>query len=235
LAIKNVGHNVVDAIVKERENAGIYQSIFDFVSRLNPRDLNKKSLESLIKAGCFDKLEERGKLLSNVERLLEQSRTNNKNFNNGQRDLFEGGNVKLNSYLALTETVPVSKMEKLKWEKELLGLYVTAHPLDDFKGIFAKKIWPISKISSDLSQRIIRTGGIISKVKKIITKSGRPMLFLSLEDLTDKIEVIAFPGVLEKNPACFQENKIVLISGRVDSREGIPKIVCEEIEEIIEA
>ncbi len=235
LHIKNVGHNVVEAIMRERKERGHFQSIFDFVSRMESRDLNRKSLESLIKTGSFDKLQERNKLLFNLEKLLEWNRDNQRMKIQGQKTLFkESDNLKINSNFALTEAKPASKTEKLNWEKELLGLYVTSHPLEDFKGILAKKVWPIAKISTDLSQRIIKIGGVISHIKKIVTRSGRPMLFLNLEDLTDKIEVVAFPGIVEKNPTLFQENKIVLISGRVDNREGIPKIICEEIEEIIE-
>jgi len=235
LAIKNVGQNVVEAIVNERKENENFKSIQDFISRINSKDLNKKSLESLIKAGCFDKLEERNRLLLNVEKLLECNRDNQRIKNQGQKTLFgNGNNSKINSSFVLPETKPADKIEKLNWEKELLGLYVTSHPLEDFKGVFAKKVWPISKISADLSQRIIRIGGVISNIKKVITRSGRPMLFLNLEDLTDKIEVIAFPGVVERYSTIFQKNKIVFLSGRVDNREGTPKIICEEIEEIID-
>lgn len=234
-AIKNVGHNVVSVIVEERKEKGPFKSIFDFISRIDSKNLHKKSLESLIKAGCFDKLEERNKILCNLEKLLEWSRNNQKTKMQGQKALFgEKNGFNINSHFTLDDTKPATKTEKLNWEKELLGLYITSHPLEDFKGVFSKKVWPISKISADLSQRVIKIGGIISRVKKIITRTGRPMLFLSLEDLTDKIEVVAFPGIVEKNPTIFQENKIVLISGRVDNREGTPKIICEEIEEIIE-
>jgi len=233
-AIKNVGHNVVEAIVRERRAGSPFNSIFEFVSRINSRDLNKKSLESLIKAGCLDKLAERNKLLVNLEKLLEWSRNNQRARIQGQKSLFgEGETLKLNSNLIPSETQPATRTEKLNWEKELLGLYVTSHPLEDFKEIFKKGVWPISKISGDLAQRKIKVGGVISNIKKVITRVGRPMLFLNLEDLTDKIEVIAFPSVVEENPTIFQVNKIVFISGRVDNREGTPKIICEEIEEIV--
>jgi len=235
LNIKNVGHNVVQAIMTERKERGPFQSISDFVGRLESKDLNKKSLESLMKAGCFDKWEERNKLLLNSERLLEWNRDSQRMKMQRQKSLFsEGSGSESDSHFHLDDTKPATKTEKLNWEKELLGLYVTAHPLEDFKGFFQKKVWPISKISGDLSQRIIKIGGVVSGIKKIITRTGRPMLFLHLEDLTDKIEVVAFPGVVERNPTVFQENKIVLISGRVDNKQGVPKIICEEIEEIIE-
>jgi len=229
--IKNVGSNMVRVIVREREIGGNYASISDFVTRVNSKDLNKKSLESLIKAGVFDKLSERNQLLFNLERLLEWSREFQKVKQNFQRGLFDG--IKFNQEIALKNCQPVSKTEKILWEKELLGLFVTSHPLEEFQKIFEKKVLSIEKITEALTNRRVKIGGIISSIKRVITRVGKPMLFLNLEDLTDKIEVIVFPGIIERNPAVFQENKIVLISGRVDNRDGTPKIIAEEIEEII--
>jgi len=123
--------------------------------------------------------------------------------------------------------------EKLNWEKELLGLYISAHPLESFKTVLEKKALPLANIDERIVGKRVRIGGIISTVKRIITKTGKPMLFLNLEDITDKIEVVVFPGIIERNPTAFQENKIVFIKGRVDNRDNTPKIICEEIEEII--
>ena len=237
LAIKNVGHNVVEAIVQERKTSGPYLSIDDFVTRVSSKDLNKKSMESLIKAGAFDKLAERNQLLFNLESLLEWSRETQRTKANGQRGLFDAlpsDHLARKSDIKLASTNPASKTEKLSWEKELLGLYVTSHPLQDFQKVLEKKSLAISKVSSALINRQVKIGGIILKIKKIITRTGRPMLFLNLEDLTDKIEVVVFPGVIERNPTAFQENKIVLVSGRVDNRDGVPKLICEDIEEILQ-
>jgi len=231
-AIKNVGRNVVEDIVKERKDNGQYQSIADFVSRINSKVLNKKSMESLIKAGAFDKLAERNQLLFNLEKLLEHARDTQKNKTNGQKGLFEG--IKSNNNFSFSATTLASKSEKLTWEKELLGLFITSHPLEGFGKVFEKKTIPIAKIFDVPVSQKVKVGGLIVAIKKVITKVGKPMLFMKLEDLTDKIEVIAFPGVIEKNPAVFQENKIVFIWGRVDNRDGVQKIICEEIEEITE-
>lgn len=232
LAIKNVGDNIAGVIVKERKAGGPYRSITDFLNRINSRDLNKKSLESLIKAGVFDRLAERNQLLFNLEKLLEMNRETQRTKANGQKGLFDG--FSSNNEFRLTATNPASKAEKLKWEKELLGLFVSSHPLEDFQKILEKKSLAISKVKAEIfSNRIIKIGGIISKIKKVITRAGKPMLFMSLEDLTDKIEVIVFPTVIQRNPAPFQENKIVLVSGRVDTRDGVPKLICQDIEEIV--
>ena len=232
LGIKNVGQNVVEEILKERKENGPYASIDDFISRVNSKVLNKKSMESLIKAGAFDNLAERNQLLHNLEKLLERARASQKNKAHGQKSLFDG--MKLSSVGALSPAPPCSEAEKLKWEKELLGLYVSGHPLKKHQKIMAKKSLPIAQVTQNLEGKLVRVGGIISKIKKIITKKGSPMLFVNLEDQTDKIELVVFPGVIENYPTLFQENKVVLVSGRVDLRDNVPKIICNTIEEIVE-
>ncbi len=231
-AIKNVGLNIVEVIVEERKAHGPYASIQDFITRIDSKNLNKKSLESLIKAGVFDKMAERNQLLSSLENLLEHSRENQKTKTNGQNGLFDG--MQLNNHVRLLSATPASEKEKLTWEKELLGLFVSSHPLKGFQHIFENKVVAISTISNPRSRQKVRVGGIIAGIKKIMTRTGRPMLFVNLEDLSDRIEVVVFPGIIERNPAVFQENKIVMVSGRMDSRDGVPKLICEEIEEIIE-
>ncbi|MDP3731256.1 MAG: DNA polymerase III subunit alpha, partial [bacterium] len=237
LAIKNVGHNVVEAILMERKERGPYASISDFVSRVSSKDLNKKSLESMIKAGVFDKLGERNQLLQNMEKLLEQARISQKNKINGQKGLFDSaaaGQVSTTWKIKLTAAIPSPESEKLKWEKELLGLYVSGHPLLKYQKLLEKNCLPIVQVSQDLAGRVVRIGGVISSIKKIITKKGQPMLFVNLEDEASRIELVVFPSILENYPAAFQENKIVFVSGKVDMRDNIPKIICNTIEEIVE-
>lgn len=229
-AVKNVGENIIDIITNERKN-GKYKSITDFLQRVQSRDLNKKSMESLIKAGAFDEFEERNKLLHNLERLLEWARESQKNKLNGQKGLFDQSATFSNN-INLETTIEASNFEKLKWEKELLGLYVTSHPLDDYKEIF-KDTTPLSNLKSCFMNQRVRVGGVISSVKKIITKTGRPMLFVKLEDLNEKAEVVVFPSVLEKNSSIFEENKILFVSGKVDHRDNSPKIIADQAEEII--
>lgn len=231
-AIKNVGEGIVNTIVDERKERGPFQSINDFILRINSKGLNKKSLESLIKAGAFDKFEERNQLLFNLERLLSYSRENQIMKSNGQIGLFNG--IQTSTKIRLEATEVATKSEKLSWEKELLGLFVSSHPLEDYKNILEKKTTKISQLATFPTRRTIRIGGIISKIKKIITKTGRPMLFMSLEDLSDKIEVVVFPSIIEQKPTLFKENKIVFVSGKISNRSATPKLICEDIEEIIE-
>ncbi|MDD5221392.1 MAG: DNA polymerase III subunit alpha, partial [Candidatus Pacebacteria bacterium] len=222
-----------------------YVSMLDFTTRRSCKDLNKKSMEALIKTGAFDSLEERSKLLNNLEQLLVCARENKKNKANGQTDLFGGMKAAPSVYMKPTECA--KEKEKLLWEKELLGVYVSGHPLKDYEKIFSKKAVPIFKIyqqsngAADPHQRRIAPGakltigGMINKIKRVITKNGKPMLFVEVEDLTEKIEAIVFPSTIDKNPAAFQENKIVFMAGRVDFKDGSPKFITEEIQELIES
>ncbi|HEY4509405.1 MAG TPA: DNA polymerase III subunit alpha, partial [Candidatus Paceibacterota bacterium] len=247
LAIKNVGEGIVASIISERKAAGSYTSIQDFVSRVATKDLNKKSMESLIKAGVFDQFGERNQLLKNMERLLSIARENQRVKATGQKGLFEALPQDSPTALILESSDPAKESELLTWEKELLGLYVTSHPLKGLKHILENRALAIRSLEEAM-QEIQNTrfkfqfsrqkerlciGGIISSVKKIITKAGKPMLFMSLEDLTDKIEVVVFPSVIEKYPVALQVNKIVFITGRLDSRDGEKKFLAEEVEEII--
>ncbi|MCD6177818.1 DNA polymerase III subunit alpha [bacterium] len=233
LAIKNVGQNVVESIIREREERGPFRSISDFVSRIDGDVLNKKSLESLIKAGVLDSLGERNRLLASVEKILITNREIRRLEKNGQKNLF-GRSFHSACNFKLEDAKPISLQEKLIWEKELLGLYVSAHPLENFKNILKNKVLPIKEISERLWGQRIKIGGIISGIKKIITRNGKPMLFVKVEDLEDKIEVVVFPNIIEQNPTAFQENKIVMITGRVDQKDQVPKIICDSIEEIME-
>jgi DNA polymerase III subunit alpha len=231
LAIKNVGENVVDAIVKEKKERGPFKSIGDFTERMDSSVLNKKSLESLIRAGVFDSFEERNRLLQNTERILEAIREKSKTKKNGQKGLFDKGSF--NVHLTLAAAEPISNLKKLGWEKELLGLYISSHPLEDYREVFKKNALPLAKIEDSLVNRRVRVGGIVSGVKKILTKNGKSMLFMQLEDLTGRREVVVFPSIMSKNPAIFEENKVVFVSARVDNRQGEVKLIAENIEEIV--
>jgi len=110
--------------------------------------------------------------------------------------------------------------------------YISDHPLKDFEEIF-KKLTPIKNISKEMKNKTIITGGIISVIKKIVTKKGEPMLFATIEDLTGKIEIIVFPSVLQKKQNLWQENKIIAIKGKVNDRDNVLKIICDDVKEIV--
>ncbi|MEK7510108.1 MAG: DNA polymerase III subunit alpha [Patescibacteria group bacterium] len=249
LAIKNVGEGIVATIIQERKERGAYQSMQDFISRIASKDLNKKSMESLIKGGVFDRFGERNQFLTNMDRLLTIARENQRVRQNGQKGLFDLlGTQQSSPSIIFNPAPPAKEQEMLIWEKELLGLYVSSHPLKGIKNILESRAYAIrnleelvmnreqatSKFHFTKQRERVRIGGIISSIKKIITKTGKPMLFIGLEDLTDRIEVVVFPSVLGENPTAFQENKIVFVTGRLDSRNGERKFIAEEVEEITE-
>lgn len=233
--VKNVGVNVVRAIIEERIKKGLFTNIEDFVKRIQHKDLNKKSLESLIRCGALDPLGERGNLLANVDQLLDYSRETQKGALAGQISLFDGlaSTVALPP-LRLKEAAAIGRAEKLMWEKELLGLFISDHPLRDYQKQlnFESGMTKIKDLGGNGKNSQIKIGGIVTKIQKILTKTGKPMIFSWLEDLTAKIEVVVFPDILEKNPEAFQENSVLIISGKLNDKDGIPKLLCETVRPI---
>jgi len=232
--VKNVGANIVQAIIEAREKGRKFSSIGDFIERVKHRDLNKKSLESLIKCGALDGLGERNQLLVNIDTLLEYNRESNKQNSSNQSSLFSlSPQVQVTS-LRLKDAGPATKKERLNWEKELLGLYVTEHPLQEYaEKLKQNRALPLQNLTLDLRNQMVSIGGIVSSIQRINTKNGEPMLFVKMEDLTAQTEVLVFPKVLAKNPSIWQNEKVLLIRGRLSDKDGSPKVLCEEAVEIV--
>jgi len=227
-AVKNVGHNIVSAIVSERKKNGPYQSIADFIERVESKDLNKKSLESLTKCGALDNFGERNQLLAGMDQMLALARETQKAKQNGQISLFSGQESAIPS-LVLPQVTPASKRDYLSWERELLGLYISEHPLQRYKDKLDKITISCQNLPKIRHRRRIKVGGVVSKIKKINTRSGQPMLFVEIEDMTGRIETIVFPTILEQTAPAWQEEKIVLISGRISDRDNDLKILCDNV------
>src|SRR3990167_6485295 len=235
LTVKNLGEGVADAIIAERNKKGAFKDIDDFVTRVQNKDLNKKSFESLIKCGALDAFGERNQLLTNLESLLSYSHEKQKNASRGQTSLFGDSTDVSLPPLRLMAAEPAKVWDKLMWEKELLGLFVSAHPLNEFQpALRLEGALPIKNISSTPAGTA-RIGGVITKIQKIMTKTGRPMLFSLLEDLTSKIEVVVFPNVLERNPDIWKENSIVVATGKINDRDGSLKLLCDDVKTIAAA
>ena len=231
-AIKNVGHNIVRTIVSERKNLGQFKSITDFVERVQSRDLNKKSMESLIKCGAFDNFGERNQLLASLEQILNLAREIQKAKQSNQISLFENQpSVGVSSFI-LQEVAAAAKKERLTWEKELLGLYVSEHPLEDYQEKINHETTPLKNLSKELNGQQIIIGGIINKIQRINTRAGRPMLFVGIEDLTGSIEVLVFPSVLEQTSTTWQEDRIVMVRGRLSDRGGKLNLLCDSVKVI---
>jgi len=229
-AIKNVGKNLVEAIISEREKNGKFSSIEDFLQRIDHKDLNKKSLEALIKAGVFTGMEDRRVLLDNLDYLLDYLKNSKKSEKVSQPALFSLDFSK--PKFELKRKREASLEEKLAWEKEFLGVFVSGHPLD----LIDSKILPRYKIAdlyplSDLSYPV-EILGLVSEIKKVVTKNGSQMLFVKVEDQTGSVEVIVFPDILEKTFLLWQKNKILLIRGELTKKESEPKIICQSVEPV---
>lgn len=231
-AVKNVGSNVVDAIVKERKQNGPFKTITEIIERVKDKDLNKKSLESLIKCGAFDAIGERGLLLGNLEGLLNYAREIQHPKASGQTSLFASAGVDLLPPLKLQSAPAAGKKEKLDWEKELLGLYVSEHPAREYEKVISQRAFLPSRLTPEMVGKPVKVGGVISHIHKIITKAGKPMLFVGLEDAKSKLEILVFPKMLERTPTFWQEGKVIIASGRLDDKEGNFKLLCEETQEL---
>jgi len=227
-AIKNVGSNVVRAIILERGQHGRFVSLSDFLERVPYQDLNKKSLEALIKSGAMDSLGERAQMLENMETLLAHHRDSTKGANGSQSSLFGDSGQKIASTLTLNEFPPATQEEKLRWEKELLGLFVSGHPLEKFRQLLEKQKLNIKMAKTFNEGTPVIIGGIIDEFKKVLTKQNQPMLFLKIADLSDSIEAVVFPRLLSNNGSVFGLDNCVVIKGKVSIRNGNPSIICEE-------
>ena len=238
LAIKNVGVNIVEAMIEERQRGGPFQDLNDFLCRVRHKDLNKKSLESLIKVGVFDSLNiQRLDLLANLESILSFCQNIKKAQNSSQAGLF-GTNYHSPEFLR--QSAPSSRnsvlKERLAWERELLGLYISGHPLNQYhEKLNSYRVKPIKGILASEKQsngNDYRIGGVILKVKRIVSRVGQPILFVTIEDLTGVLEVIVFSDTLAKNPTVWRENNIVIISGRLSWRNNEPKFICQQAIEL---
>ena len=234
-AIKNVGINVAHEIVEERKRNGKYKDIGDLINRVETKDLNKKSLESLFKVGALDELGERNHLLSSSENILTFSKNLHRAKDSNQTSLFGGMELEAPS-ITLVEADPATKKQKLQWEKELLGLYVSDHPASDYQEYLEKMAIPIKDLINDMVNNKVRLGGVISKVQKIFLKNqNKAMLFVTIEDLSGRIELLVFPKTLERLEGLFGEDKVILTEGKLSDKDGNFKLIVDDAKEITQS
>lgn len=230
--IKNLGKDIAEAVVTERKNKGRFKSFSDFLERIVHKNLNHKSLEALIKAGAFDSLKiDRGILLSNIEKALSYNREQLKN--SQQESLF--GDLIDDSSLPsfrLDEAPLASKNDKLSWEKELLGLYISGHPLENFKELFKdeKNSIGYNKKLPDGATTVI--GGVIENIRKIIAKNGKEMAFVRMADFNDKIEVVFFGDVFDKFRDTLEPESCIACRGRISYRQGEANLLAEQVKKL---
>lgn len=245
--IKNFGEAISEAIIAERKKAGPFSDMQDFLSRLTHKNLNKKSLEALIMVGAFDKFGTRGKLLGhvdgtnkNVESMLAFNRELVSAKESAQDSLFGSGSNSV-SNLILAEVPDAPTAQKLIWEKELLGVYVSGHPLNDYLEEMKKRTAVTDiKLAVEEKQEIavvrmkgaLVTAGMITSVRELITKKGDKMAFLVLADLKDTIEMVAFPDIYNEQKDLFQVGKCLAIKGKLSIRNDEPSIIIDRAKDL---
>jgi DNA polymerase-3 subunit alpha len=225
-AIKNVGKNVAAKIVEERKKAGKFSTLTDFLQRVTDKDVNKKSLEALTKVGAMEELGERNLFLSNIESVLLFSKNIQRSKNSSQNSLF-GEAILSAPTLPLLPAPEAKKNQKLSWEKELLGLYVSDHPVSEYQDYLNKIAISMDQITKEHVGRKVTLGGVITKIQKIFLKSQKTMVFATLEDMKGRVELLIFPKILESLGDLFQEEKIIVASGTISDKDGVFKLLVD--------
>ena len=231
--IKNLGADVAETIFAERKKTGPFLTLINFLERIGHKNLNKKSLEALTKAGALDSLhEDRGRILANLDLILEFHR-DRLHASTSQTSLFEAMADRATvPQLKLTAAPPARLEEKLAWEKELLGLYISGHPLDKFRAKFTADN-AIKKIKTERNGATVAAAGVIEEVKPVLTKRGERMAFIRLADFSDKIEGVIFARVYDQFKNLIVADKCIALRGRLSMRNNEPSIIVEGLKELV--
>ncbi len=220
-AIKNVGSGAIEAILKAREDGGRFSSVEDFAVRVNAAEMNRKVWESLAKVGAFDNLTERGTLLHNLDTVIDYAAKAQKNALSGQIDIF--GSLGVEDALPGLRLDPpataLTNREQLAWEKELMGLYLSSHPLDNYEAYLAGETTPLAELSLDQEGQTVTVGGIITTVRRIITRNQSAMCFAGLEDKAGQVELIVFPKIFESTSDIWQTDQVIKVKGKVSTKD----------------
>lgn len=231
-AVKNVGSTAIESILAARKKGGAFHSFSDFTERVDPRVCNRKVLESLIKCGAFDEFgSRRSQLMAILDRALEVSSRAQKDRQRGQLSFF--GNLAeaqaSQEGFQIPDIPEWPESQLLAFERELLGFYVTTHPLSKYeKTLKAYATASTDTLGEFRDQEEVTLGGVIDGMKEIITKKGDRMAFLTLQDLSGSCEVVVFPDLYKAHPALLRKDATIFIRGRVNSRDDIPKVIAEE-------
>ena len=240
-AIKSIGKSVIDTIVEERELNGKYTSLKNFIERLSGKEVNKRTVENFIKAGAFDSLDgNRRQLMTVYSRIIDSVNEEKKKSITGQMSLFDlvSDEDKADYEIRMPDLEEYSKEEKLAFEKEVLGVYVSGHPLEQYEDKWRKNVKSFTKdfitdeegntIAKDNTVTIV--GGMIDTITLKTTRNGKTMAFITLEDLYGVIEILIFPNVLERYRYMLKENEKIFVKGKVsigDDEQG--KLICDQI------
>lgn len=220
-AIKNVGVGAVEEILTARSE-GKFKSLEDFFTRVNSRSVNRKTIESLIKTGAFDSFNSRSMLLNNIDALISFSQKKQKEKESGQTDLFGDAVEEVSQTTEIVlgpEDTVYTQQDYLQWERELMGLYLSDHPLSAYEGILKEKTHPVTQVTKTQDGKKAQVGGIINSVRVIQTKKGDNMAFVGIADSFGEIELLVFPSVYEQTAWLWIQDKVVLVDGTVNAKD----------------
>ena len=245
-AIKNLGEAVASAIVEERNLNGEYKDLEDFLNRVPNAVVNKKTLENLIKSGGLDCFGQRSKLFKILPEILDYNQRKQSEKNTKQVSLF--GTLEKNDNSITSEKIfkdldkkdeSITELEILGWEKELLGVYMTDHPLNKLRSKGSSDVTEVSLLNNQMIGQKVKVFGMVSKIRKILTKNGDQMMFVSLSDSKKELDAVIFPKTLvnisKKNSCQLCENQVVVIEGKVDMRNDNLQLICDNYYEVKEA
>ena len=239
-AVKGVGVGAVEEIIRAREADGSFKSVEDFAKRVSTSKFNRKAWESLIKTGAFDSFGDRSDLLFNLDTIVAFAQKTQKEAASGQTDLFgmlgdESADVQPTMQLQPAPAKHTNK-ERLMWERELMGLYISAHPLDAYETYLSEQAQPLTQLVPEYDGRLMTIGGIITTVRTIVTKSGSKMAFVGIEDKFGEGEVIVFPNLYEQVGAKLVQDAVIRVTGKNSARDrdgnlgSESKMIADEIE-----
>ena len=236
-AVKGVGVGAVEEIIRAREADGPFKSVEDFAKRVSTSKVNRKAWESLVKAGAFDVLGDRSDLLFNLDTILAFASKLQKEALSGQVDMFAalGGDKLMPSVELKASPVKYTSKEQLMWERELLGLYISAHPLDNYDAFFEEQTIPLHACTPQIDGQKVSVGGLVSTVRTIVTKAGTKMAFVGIEDKTSEMELIVFPRLYEQLGDSLQQDAVLKVSGTVNARDrdgnmtDEAKVIADEV------
>ncbi|MBD3328721.1 DNA polymerase III subunit alpha [Candidatus Peregrinibacteria bacterium] len=223
-AIKGLGHGTVDEIISKRKEQA-FSSLEDFIKRVPSKLLNKKNMEALAYSGALDKFGDRKQIADSTDKITSYAKNIQNSVNEGQADLFaEMEEHEIGGKLDLNRVAESTFMEKLKWEKNYLGLFVSGHPLKGLKRYLSRKVNLIENLTKKNISKQIKIGGILTTAKRVMTKSGDYMLYGEIEDPTGKLDFVVFPRTFKQYGHFFEEDKILILEGKLEHRRAQPQL-----------
>ncbi len=231
-AIKNVGQNPVDLIMAAQAD-GPFTDLTDFAKRVDLRQVGRRAMECLIKVGSLDRFGPRLSLLNELERIMAVSASAFRAKESGQLSFFDASDA-MNDQIVLQDAPYIDQREELNWERELLGLYVSDHPLSRYEETFAKRVTHFSyQLGEAGENEIVTVAGMVDRFRQHTTKNGKAMGFATLEDIYGKIDLVIFPRTWEQYSHLIEIDSVLQVEGRVDTGQGDPKVLVNKITSVI--